>query len=171
MLFLQSGLGIQDLGKFYYAPTRDPNGSIVLTTVGRVRDPKSISTAHTKWIGMSKVQRKVSSSDQLSAPEQLLLSTNVSEINYIYRPRLTRREFWEILPRWCCEKLVAFNHIFCGIIIFYWSVSTFGGSVAQHLLSYWAFMVMIMIKMASHWHRIHIGSVLELQLVNSYFSD
>lgn len=57
---LQSALGIQNLGQFYYRPLKDNNGTVVLCTVRYIRDPKILGTLSVKWVPLTKVQRKLS---------------------------------------------------------------------------------------------------------------
>ena len=77
---LQSGLGVQDLGQFYHTPVKDANGSIVLTTINYITDPKTVNSTHAKWVSLGKVQRRVCGVDleSLPAPEILLNSVTVS---------------------------------------------------------------------------------------------
>lgn len=56
----QAALGTHDLGKFYYKPLRDPNGSIILATINFLRDPKVVSFNSGKWVPLSRLQRRQS---------------------------------------------------------------------------------------------------------------
>ncbi|KAK2192023.1 hypothetical protein NP493_40g01041 [Ridgeia piscesae] len=71
---LQSALGIKDLGQFYHEATRDLNGSIILTTVHCVRDPRTVNMTHVKWGALNKLHKKVAWTDNSTAPERLLLT-------------------------------------------------------------------------------------------------
>ena len=81
MAYLQSALGIKDLGQFYHEATRDLNGSIILTTVNCVQDPRSVNMTHVKWVQLNKLHKKVAWTDNSTAPERLLLTVPVSLLN------------------------------------------------------------------------------------------
>ncbi|XP_013391704.1 ankyrin repeat and fibronectin type-III domain-containing protein 1 isoform X3 [Lingula anatina] len=74
---LQTALGIQDLGQFFYKPIKDSNGSIVLMTVNNIREPKQVNSAAMKWMPFSKVHKRMSVSDAgLVCPELLMTMVN-----------------------------------------------------------------------------------------------
>ena len=74
---LQSALGLQQLGRFFHTPVRDASGSVVLVTVTTVRDVKSVSTAHCKWIAYSKARKKLQTTDSFSVTELLMQNVQV----------------------------------------------------------------------------------------------
>ena len=65
--FLQSMVGIQDLGKLFYKPINDSNGSIVLAIVNQMQDPKQIGnlTSAVKWQSQTKLMKNSPSTDPL----------------------------------------------------------------------------------------------------------
>jgi len=89
---LQTALGVQDLGQFHNKPLKDSNGSIVLTTVSHVKDPKSITLSSGKWVSYAKLLRRSSAStpspggaESSDCMEVLISSVSVSKINLLYR--------------------------------------------------------------------------------------
>ena len=78
---MQSALGTQDLGQFFYKPVRDSNGSIILVTVNYIRDPKVINTTHVKWMPFSKVQKRVAGClEDMATPELMFSLVSVSKV-------------------------------------------------------------------------------------------
>lgn len=76
---LQSALGVQDLGQFFYKPVRDNNGSIILVTVNYIRDPKVVNTTHVRWMPFSKIQKRIGGSpEDMTTPELLFSMVSVS---------------------------------------------------------------------------------------------
>ncbi|XP_077980335.1 ankyrin repeat and fibronectin type-III domain-containing protein 1-like isoform X2 [Glandiceps talaboti] len=72
---LQTALGIQDLGQLYYQPTKDMNGSLVITTVNYIKDPKVPISL--KWTPLARIQRKwtgTPDTEEPSAPDLLMTS-------------------------------------------------------------------------------------------------
>nr|CAD7411331.1 unnamed protein product [Timema cristinae] len=55
---MQTALCIQDLGQLYHRPIRDSQGTLVISTVNYVRSPKTVSVLNSRWIPLSKVQKK-----------------------------------------------------------------------------------------------------------------
>ncbi|KAL4240314.1 Ankyrin-repeat and fibronectin type III domain-containing 1 [Mactra antiquata] len=72
---LQTALGTQDLGQFYYKPLRDPNGSVVLATVNFIRDPKVVSFNSGKWIPVSRLQRRQSTYGDVLEEQDCIVSS------------------------------------------------------------------------------------------------
>lgn len=80
---MQMALGITDLGQFFYKPLKDSNGTIVLSCSLYVKDPKlAATTLHTRWISMSKLQKKVTVLLEDSPINEILLNSIQSQINY-----------------------------------------------------------------------------------------
>ncbi len=76
---LQSALGVQDLGQFYFKPIKDGNGSIVLVTINQIRENRVVYSTHVKWMPLPKIQKRIACAfDGLAAPELLLASISVS---------------------------------------------------------------------------------------------
>ena len=77
---LQSALGIQDLGQFYFTPIKEHQGGIILTTITYVRDPRIVNTSSLKWQQL-KLQKRFSSSDAQTTPD-VLMATIPAMISY-----------------------------------------------------------------------------------------
>lgn len=67
---LQDIFNTQDLGKVYYKPIRDSDGTTVICTVNNVCQPKNV--VNLKWTPMAKILKKSSRSDNLT---DLLISS------------------------------------------------------------------------------------------------
>ncbi|XP_070579749.1 ankyrin repeat and fibronectin type-III domain-containing protein 1-like isoform X2 [Ptychodera flava] len=70
---LQNALGIQDLGQLYFQPAKDMNGSLVITTVNYIKDPRIPISL--KWSPLARIQKKwtgTPDSDEPSAPDLLM---------------------------------------------------------------------------------------------------
>lgn len=81
-------MGIQDLGKLFYKPINDGNGSIVLAIVNQISDPKQVGnlTSAVKWQSQAKLTKN-------SQPlDPLLPLLNVSH---------------------CCQHLAEEHHLDC----------------------------------------------------------
>lgn len=78
-LFLQTALGVQDLGQFYYKPIKDLDDTTVLCTVKYVPDAKSFNNLSLRWVPLAKLQRKLSinadTRDDVFTVNSLLLSS------------------------------------------------------------------------------------------------
>lgn len=81
-LSLQGALGIYDLGQFHFKPLKDSSGSIVLTTVCNVRDPKAVILSSSKWVSFAKLLRRSSGTgtESQESLEVLVSSVSVSTI-------------------------------------------------------------------------------------------
>ncbi|CAG0881703.1 unnamed protein product [Darwinula stevensoni] len=55
---IQSALGRQDLGQFFYRHLKDSNGTVILSLVNEIQNPKAIQSLSLKWIPLSKLERK-----------------------------------------------------------------------------------------------------------------
>ncbi|XP_060592854.1 ankyrin repeat and fibronectin type-III domain-containing protein 1-like isoform X3 [Ruditapes philippinarum] len=82
---LQTALGTHDLGKFYFKPLRDPNGSIVLATVNFIRDPKVVSFNSGKWVPLSRLQRRQSQNLSDFSEEQECIVSSVNEMTVYHQ--------------------------------------------------------------------------------------
>nr|XP_006816761.1 PREDICTED: ankyrin repeat and fibronectin type-III domain-containing protein 1-like [Saccoglossus kowalevskii] len=74
---LQTVLGIQDLGQLYYQPAKDMSGSLIITTVNYIKDPKVLQSVSLKWTPLARIQRKwigTPDSEEPSAPDLLMTS-------------------------------------------------------------------------------------------------
>ncbi|KAK9883280.1 hypothetical protein WA026_001464 [Henosepilachna vigintioctopunctata] len=80
-LQMQSSLCLQDLGQLFYKPLKDSNGTVVLSTVNYVKNPKSVSVLNSRWLPMNKVFKKLVLSDDHNVSEILMASIQ-EQINY-----------------------------------------------------------------------------------------
>jgi hypothetical protein len=55
---MQSALGVQELGQFYYKHLKDGCGTVLLSVVNKIKNPKAIQSLSVKWMPMNKLQRK-----------------------------------------------------------------------------------------------------------------
>ncbi|CAG0921584.1 unnamed protein product [Notodromas monacha] len=97
----QGALGIQELGQLYYQHLRDGCGTVLISSVNQIKNPKNIQSLSVKWIPMNKLQRKSASigggsrnNSEASCSESeptvgdLLLSTIHDQILYDQRSRV-----------------------------------------------------------------------------------
>ncbi|XP_013792543.1 uncharacterized protein LOC106476429 [Limulus polyphemus] len=82
-----SCLGTYDLGQLFYKPFKDVEGTLVITTVKYVSDPKSQKSLSVRWLPLAKIHRKlpsISASDggEIPPADELLLSSLQVLINY-----------------------------------------------------------------------------------------
>nr|CAD7439694.1 unnamed protein product [Timema bartmani] len=78
---MQTALCIQDLGQLYHRPIRDSQGTLVISTVNYVRSPKTVSVLNSRWIPLSKVQKKLIAHEELNVGD-LLMSSIQEQITY-----------------------------------------------------------------------------------------
>jgi hypothetical protein len=73
---MQTFLGMQDLGRLFYKPMKDSDGTTVLCTIKRMVDVKSMNWLSLRWMPIAKLQRKLlnlnANSTQLEPSEPLL---------------------------------------------------------------------------------------------------
>ncbi|XP_063886199.1 ankyrin repeat and fibronectin type-III domain-containing protein 1-like isoform X3 [Scylla paramamosain] len=87
---MQTTLGIQDLGQFYHKPIVGSNGTLVFCTTRHVKSTKVISAMNVKWIPLSKLKEKKSTSASQGSTQgetgtsagDLLLSSLQDQILY-----------------------------------------------------------------------------------------
>ncbi|XP_052780793.1 ankyrin repeat and fibronectin type-III domain-containing protein 1-like isoform X3 [Mya arenaria] len=82
---LQNALGTHDLGQFYFKPLRDSSGSIVLATVNFINDPKLVSLTSSKWIPLSRLQRRQSQSMGELMEEQDTVTSSINDMRVYHR--------------------------------------------------------------------------------------
>ncbi|CAG2164917.1 unnamed protein product, partial [Oppiella nova] len=56
---MQTFLGMQDLGRLFYKPMKDSDGTTVLCTIKRMVDVKSMNWLSLRWMPIAKLQRKL----------------------------------------------------------------------------------------------------------------
>ncbi|XP_037093805.1 ankyrin repeat and fibronectin type-III domain-containing protein 1-like [Pollicipes pollicipes] len=78
---LQVALGVQDLGQLYYKPLRDCHGALVFVVISHMRSGK-LPSASVRWQQVSKLQRKVSTSDEEPAVGEKLFAEIKDIITY-----------------------------------------------------------------------------------------
>ncbi|XP_025415645.1 ankyrin repeat and fibronectin type-III domain-containing protein 1 isoform X2 [Sipha flava] len=74
---MQDIFNTQDLGKVYYKPIRDSDGTTVICTVNNVCQPKNV--VNLKWTPIAKIKKKSSRSDNLT---DLLISSIQDQIMF-----------------------------------------------------------------------------------------
>ncbi|KAH9413373.1 Ankyrin-repeat and fibronectin type III domain-containing 1 [Dermatophagoides pteronyssinus] len=67
---MQNSLGIIDLGKIYYKPLRDNEGSCVLCAIRSVPEPKMISCLSVRWLPLAKLQKRIATQQTSSTTIQ-----------------------------------------------------------------------------------------------------
>ncbi|CRL05553.1 CLUMA_CG018014, isoform A, partial [Clunio marinus] len=78
---MQSALGITDLGQFFHKPLKDSHGTVVLSCILNVKNPK-IFMLNSRWVPLNKLQKKVSVLLEDSSINEILLSGIPEQINY-----------------------------------------------------------------------------------------
>lgn len=56
---MQTSLGMQDVGKLFYKPLKDPEGTIVLCTIKNLIDVKTLNCLSVRWLPITKLQKKL----------------------------------------------------------------------------------------------------------------
>ncbi|XP_016960541.1 uncharacterized protein LOC108031525 isoform X2 [Drosophila biarmipes] len=79
---MQSALGISDLGQLYYKPLRDAQGTVVLTCVQSVKSQKAVSILNSRWLPVSKLQKKLSALHEDYTINELLISSIGDQLHY-----------------------------------------------------------------------------------------
>ncbi|XP_021693646.1 uncharacterized protein LOC5576566 isoform X2 [Aedes aegypti] len=79
---MQSALSITDLGQLYYKPLRDVHGTVVLSCVNCIKNPKSVSVLNSRWIPLNKIHKKLALSTEDSSINELLMNSIQDQINY-----------------------------------------------------------------------------------------
>ncbi|XP_021938463.1 ankyrin repeat and fibronectin type-III domain-containing protein 1 isoform X2 [Zootermopsis nevadensis] len=78
---MQAALCVQDLGQLYYKPMRDCQGTLVISIVNYVRSPKTVSVLNSRWLPLSKVQKKLATHEEPNVGE-LLMASIQEQITY-----------------------------------------------------------------------------------------
>ncbi|XP_065723027.2 ankyrin repeat and fibronectin type-III domain-containing protein 1 isoform X3 [Drosophila suzukii] len=79
---MQSALGITDLGQLYYKPLRDAQGTVVLTCVQSVKSQKAVSILNSRWLPVSKLQKKLGALHEDYTINELLISSVGDQLHY-----------------------------------------------------------------------------------------
>ncbi|XP_039232756.1 uncharacterized protein LOC6537784 isoform X4 [Drosophila yakuba] len=79
---MQSALGITDLGQLYYKPLRDAQGTVVLTCVQSVKSQKAVSILNSRWVPVSKLQKKLGALHEDYTINELLISSIGDQLHY-----------------------------------------------------------------------------------------
>lgn len=79
---MQSALGITDLGQLYYKPLRDTQGTVVLTCIQSVKSQKTVSIINSRWLPVSKLQKKLGALHEDYTINELLISSIGEQIDY-----------------------------------------------------------------------------------------
>ena len=76
---MQNSLGIIDLGKIYYKPLRDNEGSCVLCAIRSVPEPKMISCLSVRWLPLAKLQKRIATQTTTTSSTTTIQSERVSD--------------------------------------------------------------------------------------------
>ncbi|XP_017849231.1 uncharacterized protein LOC108604320 isoform X2 [Drosophila busckii] len=79
---MQSALGITDLGQLYYKPLKDAQGTVVLTCIQAVKSQKSVSILNSRWLPVSKLQKKLGVLHEDCSINELLISSINEQLHY-----------------------------------------------------------------------------------------
>ncbi|KAJ6636312.1 Ankyrin repeat and fibronectin type-III domain-containing protein 1 [Pseudolycoriella hygida] len=79
---MQSIMGIKDLGCFYFKPLQDSEGTIVISCVNSIKNPKSISVLNSRWISLKKIQRKLLPINDGSSMNEIILASISHQIDF-----------------------------------------------------------------------------------------
>ncbi|XP_044315137.1 uncharacterized protein LOC108041180 isoform X1 [Drosophila rhopaloa] len=79
---MQSALGITDLGQLYYKPLKDAQGTVVLTCVQSVKSQKAVSILNSRWLPVSKLQKKLGALHEDYTINELLISSIGDQLHY-----------------------------------------------------------------------------------------
>lgn len=75
---MQTSLGLIDLGKLFYKPLRDSEGTVVFCAIRALPDPKMISCLSLRWLPLAKLQKRLAVQQQaLLVQQQLAASKEV----------------------------------------------------------------------------------------------
>ncbi|XP_067005275.2 ankyrin repeat and fibronectin type-III domain-containing protein 1 [Anabrus simplex] len=78
---MQAALCIQDLGQLFHRPIKDSQGTLVISIVNYIRSPKSVSVLNSRWLPLSKVQKKLATHEETHVGE-LLMASIQEQITY-----------------------------------------------------------------------------------------
>ncbi|XP_034485757.1 ankyrin repeat and fibronectin type-III domain-containing protein 1 isoform X2 [Drosophila innubila] len=79
---MQSALGITDLGQLYYKPLKDAQGTVVFTCVQSVKSQKAVSILNSRWLPVSKLQKKLGALHEDYNINELLISSIGDQLYY-----------------------------------------------------------------------------------------
>ncbi|XP_017103345.2 uncharacterized protein wake isoform X4 [Drosophila bipectinata] len=79
---MQNALGFTDLGQLYYKPLRDAQGTVVLTCVQSVKSQKAVSILNSRWLPVSKLQKKLGALHEDYTINELLISSIGDQLHY-----------------------------------------------------------------------------------------
>lgn len=83
---MQMAIGATDLGRFYYKPLKDSDGTVVLSCILNVKEQKS--PMNLRWIPLLKLQKKVSAMlEDTSSIGEILLNSISTQINFYQASR------------------------------------------------------------------------------------
>lgn len=79
---MQSALGITDLGQLYYKPLKDAQGTVVLTCIQSVKSQKAVSILNSRWLPVTKLQKKLGALHEDYNINELLISSIGDQLYY-----------------------------------------------------------------------------------------
>lgn len=78
---MQMALGTTDLGKFYYKPLKDSDGTVVFCCILNIKEPKS--SMNLRWVPLLKLQKKFATIlEYTSSINEILLNSISTQINF-----------------------------------------------------------------------------------------
>ncbi|KAG4078322.1 hypothetical protein HA402_013032 [Bradysia odoriphaga] len=80
---MQSAMGLKDLGFVYYRFLHDSQGTIVISFVNHIKNPKSISVLNSRWIPLRKIQRKLPPIGDESNINDIILASIPNQIEFL----------------------------------------------------------------------------------------
>ena len=79
---MQSALNTLDLGTFFHKPLKDSQGTLVFTTINHIQSPKSILVLNSRWLPLSKLQKKYMLTDDNCNVGDVLIASVPEQIRY-----------------------------------------------------------------------------------------
>ncbi|XP_037039396.1 ankyrin repeat and fibronectin type-III domain-containing protein 1-like isoform X2 [Bradysia coprophila] len=80
---MQSVMGLKDLGFVYYKFLQDSQGTVVISFVNHIKNPKSISVLNSRWIPLRKIQRKLPPIGDESNINDIILASIPNQIEFL----------------------------------------------------------------------------------------
>ncbi|GLH14036.1 Ankyrin repeat and fibronectin type-III domain-containing protein 1 [Gryllus bimaculatus] len=68
---MQTALCMQDLGQLFHRPIKNSQGTLVISTVNYVLSPKCVSVLNSRWLPLSKVEKKLATHEKPHVGELL----------------------------------------------------------------------------------------------------
>ncbi|KAK7788343.1 hypothetical protein R5R35_014401 [Gryllus longicercus] len=69
---------MQDLGQLFHRPIKDSQGTLVISSVNYVRSPKCVSVLNSRWLQISKVEKKLATHEEPHVGELLMAQEQIT---------------------------------------------------------------------------------------------